>query len=286
VAARKLRLAQEEAEAEVARREWEALGEGEASPLTLRVPQLEDARASLRAAEAALTQAERDLNRTEVRAPYTGRVREKLVDVGQFVSRGTPAALLYAVDYAEIRLPLPDQDLAFLDLPLDYRNDAPDEPGPRVVLHAEFAGQTHSWQGRIDRTEGAIDPMSRMVQVVARVKDPYGHGEEKDRPPLAVGMYVEAEIEGSTVEQVAVLPRAALRGEDLVYVVDPENRLRFRKVDVLRATREEVVIRSGLQEGEQVCLSPLEAVTDGMRVRLPEESAITPLASAAEGSDL
>jgi RND family efflux transporter MFP subunit len=268
VAQARLRLAQEEAEAEVARREWEELGEGEASPLTLRQPQVEDARAALEAAEAVLEQAERDLDRTVLRAPYAGRVRKKEVDVGQYVTRGTPVATLYAVDYAEIRLPLPDGELAYLDLPLGYRGESRRQSGPEVLLWADFAGETHQWRGRIVRTEGEIDPRSRMIHAVARVENPYGRGGDLDRPPLSVGMFVEAEILGRTVEDVTVLPRAALRPGDTVWVVDGEQRLRFRKVEILRAERDQVVIRGGLEVGERVCLSPMEAVTDGMQVRV------------------
>ena len=271
VARMKLQLAREEAEAEVARREWKDLGKGEASPLTLHEPQLADARAALEAAEAALEQAERDLSRTEIRAPYTGRVRQKSADVGQFITRGSPAGTIYAVDYAEIRLPLADEDLAFLDLPLIYRGNENGQPGPAVKLTADFAGREYSWQGRIVRTEGEIDPASRLVHVVARVKDPYGRGEDPKRPPLAVGLYVRAEIDGRAADGVAVLPRAALRGEDTVLVVDEGDRLRFRKVGILRRTRETVVIDSGLAAGERICVSPLEAVTDGMRVRTADE---------------
>jgi RND family efflux transporter MFP subunit len=268
-----LRLAQEEAEAEVAAREWQDLGAGEeATPLTLRIPQVEDARSSLEAAEAAVEKAKRDLDRTEVRALYAGRVRAKLVDVGQFVTMGTPLGTIYAVDFAEIRLPLPNADLAFLDLPLVYRGAGADERGPAVTLTARFAGQEFSWNGRVVRTEGEIDPTSRLVHVVARVRDPYARGADPDRPPLAVGMFVGATIEGVNARDVAVLPRAALRGRDEVLVVDSESRLRFRKVDLLRATRENIVVRGGLEDGERVCLSALEAVTDGMRVRVRDEA--------------
>ena len=191
----RLRLAEEEAEAEVAQREWEALGQGDPRELTLRKPQLDDARAAVAAAEANLVRAERDLARARIEAPYAGRVRRKSVDVGQFVTVGSSIATIYAVDRAEIRLPLPDDELAYLNLPLSYRG-ARNQAGPRVTLRATFAGETHAWRGRIVRTESEIDPVSRMVHVVAEVDDPYRSGSDPDRPPLAVGMYVDAEIEG------------------------------------------------------------------------------------------
>ena len=153
----------EKAEAEVALREWQSLGSGQQpSALVLREPQLAEARATLESAQAALRQAERDLERTVIRAPYAGRVRSKDVDLGQYVSRGSPLARLYSVDYAEVRLPIPDDQLAFVHLPLDYRGDSRSKPGPRVKLSADFAGRRHEWWGRIVRTEGEIDPQSRM----------------------------------------------------------------------------------------------------------------------------
>jgi multidrug efflux pump subunit AcrA (membrane-fusion protein) len=177
-------------------------------------------------------------------------------------------ARIYAVDRAEVRLPLPDAELAYVDVPLDYRNRAAREPGPRVVLRSEFAGAVHEWEGRIVRTAGEIDPKSRMVQVVVEVIDPYGRSEDSNRPPLAVGMFVEAEIVGHLVKNVVVLPRTALRGDDRVWVAGDDGRLRFRDVEIVRVGRERVVIRSGLEPGEQVVLSPLATATDGMRIRI------------------
>ena len=266
----RLMLAQEEAEADVAAREWSELGRGDARALTLREPQLEDARASVAAAEANLERAKRDLERAQIVAPYAGRVRRKDVDLGQFVTVGAPVATIYAVDLAEVRLPLPDQELAYLDLPLSYRG-ATDQPTPAVMLRATFAGQPHEWDGRIVRTESEIDPVSRMVHVVAQVQDPYAAGPNPNRPPLAVGMYVEAEIEGRTVRNVAVVPRAALRGASQVVVVGPDDRISFRDIDILRTTTETMFVREGLAPGELVAVSTLDAATDGMLVQIANE---------------
>lgn len=267
VAGAKLRMAQEEAEFRVAHSEWDNLGKGDATPLTLREPQLENAKAAVAAAEANVVTAERNMERTEIRAPYVGRVRQKNVDVGQFITIGSPVGVIYAIDFAEIRLPLPDRDLAYLDLPLLYRGESANQRGPKVTLRADFAGEIHEWEGRIVRTEGEINPQSRMVHAVAQVTNPYGRSTDPDRPPLAAGLFVEAEIEGIKAEDVIVLPRSALRDNDRVLVIDDEDRLRYRDVVLLRVTREEIIIRDGLAAGERVCLSPLEAVTDGMRVR-------------------
>ena len=265
----RLRLAQEEAEAEVAQREWETLGRGDPRELALRKPQLEDARASVAAAEAGVERATRDLERAEIVAPYAGRVRTKNVDIGQYVRVGDDVATIYAVDVAEIRLPLPDDELAYLDLPLSYRG-VRQRTQPRVTLRATFAGETHAWAGRVVRTESEIDSVSRMVHAIAEVADPYAPGLNPNRPPLAVGMYVEAEISGRTARDVAVLPRPALRGRDQVLVVTPDDRLSFRNVDVLRTSTESVIVRAGLQTGELVVVSPLDTPTDGMRVQLAD----------------
>ncbi|MAM84551.1 MAG: efflux transporter periplasmic adaptor subunit [Acidobacteria bacterium] len=263
----RLHIAQEEAEAEVAQWGWDRVGTGQARSLTLREPQIASAKAELAAAKANLETAQRNLERTEVRAPFSGRVRQKNVDVGQFVTVGAPVARIYAVDAAEVRLPLPNEDLAYLDLPLNYRGESGRIRGPAVTLRAEFAGRIHEWQGRIVRTEGEIDPQTRMVHVVAEVQNPYGRGPDPTRPPLAAGMFVEAEIVGRTVEHVAIVPRAALRGPSQVLVVDVNSRLMFRDVEVLRATTNELFILGGLETGDRVNVSPVEAVSDGMEVR-------------------
>ncbi len=224
------------------------------------------AAAALREARAALAQAERDLTRTELRAPFAGRVRTVQVDVGQFVSRGTPLARLYATDWAEIRLPIPDADLAWIDVPRAgaVRDEA---DAPPVILRALYAGAPREWRGHVERSEGEIDPRSRMVHVVARIEDPYARLPGTEHSPLPVGLFVDAEILGRRIDDVIVLPRSALRTGDQVLVVDGEHRLRFRNVTVLRRDQEEVLIRSGLTAGEQVNISALETPVEGMRVR-------------------
>ncbi len=260
-------LEMEQAEAEVARQEWEKIGRGTPSPLAAHEPQLAEARASLEAAGAVVAQRKLDLERTRILAPFAGRVRKKNVDVGQFVARGTPIATLYAVDFAEVRLPIRDEDLAFLELPLDYRGQKGHATGPPAVFRARFGGRMHSWKGRIVRTEGEIDPRTRMVVVVGRVENPYGRGEDPGRPPFSVGMFVQAEIQGRTLADVARLPRRAVRPDDEALVVSPDGHLRIRRVEVLRREGETLLVRSGLADGEQVVVSPLETVVDGMSVK-------------------
>ncbi|MEM7199097.1 MAG: efflux RND transporter periplasmic adaptor subunit [Planctomycetota bacterium] len=268
-------LTWERAEAASARDEWQALGlDGTPDPLVTREPQVAQAAAMLAATEAARDQAELNLQRTELRAPFAGRVRSERVDVGQFVVAGAPIADLYGIDYAEVRLPLPDEELAFLELPLDQRAGRLAEAGPEVVVTAQFAGTEHRWRGRVVRIEGEIDPATRMVHAVARVDDPYAQEREREGPPLAAGMFVRAAIRGREIGSAVALPRSALHEGDRVLVVDDQSRLSRRKVQVLRRERERIVLRSGLRDGERVCVTPIDIVVDGMTVVVePDDTA-------------
>lgn len=223
------------------------------------------AEATFREARATLSRAERDLERTELIAPYDGRVRREKVDVGQFVNRGSSVATIYSTDFAEVRLPIHDEELAFLELTLGARKADAADP-VKVTLRARFAGKDHEWFGEVVRTEGELDPRTRMINVIAQVKLPYAQLD--DRPPLSVGLFVEAEIHGKQVDNIVVLPRSALRGESSVFVIDANNRLQVRDVDVLRVVADQVYLKGGLEAGEQVCISALENVLEGMLVRL------------------
>ena len=240
--------------------------------------------ASLREAEARLVQARRDLGRTEITAPYAGRVRSADLDVGEFVVRGASVAKIYAVDFAEVRLPIPDSDLGFVDLPLVGGPEVA-EVAPQVLLRAQFAGQDRTWKGRIVRTEGEIDPRSRMVHVVAEVEDPYGRKlssqDVVNSVPLAAGLFVEADILGHRVEEAVELPRIALRPDGTVLVVDENDAVYKRSVDVLRSQSDRIVLGPGLRAGEKVVVSSLDGAVDGMKVR-PVESRARP--STFEGS--
>ena len=220
------------------------------------------AQASIREATASLSRAERDITRTSITAPYDGRVRSERVDIGQFVTRGAPIASLYATDVAEVRLPIQDEELAYLQLPLSGQTD---QHMPTVILRARFAGEEHTWQGRIVRTEGELDPKTRMINIVAQVQSPYERS--GSRPPLAVGLFVEAEIVGKRVDKVFVLPRSALQANEQVYVVTDKNRLTFREVEVIRKVGEDVYVTDGLKLGETISLSTVNNAIEGMRVR-------------------
>jgi RND family efflux transporter MFP subunit len=259
-------LTRAKAEYEHARFEYQRLKSLEERKLTSR-SQMENslrayrvAEASLNDAKAAFEQASRDLTRTTLRAPFNGLVRSESVDIGQFVSRGASIATLYASDQAEVRLPIADRQLAFLNLPVGHRGELPLDEQPAVTLSAEYAGRKLTWHGRIVRTEAQIDTATRMVHVIARVTN------ESQEAPLSVGLFVNADIEGLLVEDIVVLPRTALRNGNRVLVVDEEDRLRYREIEPLRLYRDEVLIRAGLSAGDRVCLSPLQTAIDGMPV--------------------
>ena len=218
------------------------------------------AEASLQDATANFNQAEQDLARTQIRAPFAGLVRSENVDIGQFVSRGSPIATIYAGNQAEVRLPIADRQLAFLNIPVSIRGEIPQEFQPEVTLTAQYAGQTLEWKGNIVRSEAEIDVSSRMVQLVARV-------ESTSNPvPLSIGLFVSAEIQGLAAKNVVVLPREALRNDNQVLVVDDENRLRFRKIETLRLYQDDLLVQAGLEAGERVCISPHQTAIEGMVV--------------------
>jgi RND family efflux transporter MFP subunit len=242
------------------------------------------AEAGLLDAQAALEQAERDLDRTEIVAPFAGRIRDEQVDVGQYVARGTAFGRVYATDYAEIRLPIPDDQLAFMNVGTPVPGVPLELDGAPVRLSAIFAGQRAEWAGWIVRTEGEIDPRSRMVHVVARVEDPYKSDIKVPSVPLAVGLFVQAEIEGPEVENAIVLPRYAMRNDSKILVVDEQSRLHSREVQILRIDRDEVLVQGPLAEGERICVSPLQVVIEGMQVRIVYENEAAAKSKAAAGN--
>lgn len=255
-AAARARLAQEEAEAALARKDYEELGRAEdPTDLALRMPQLEQARAEYRAAQL-------DVERTTIKAPFRGRVRERIVGVGQYVAPGAQLGRVFSTDVAEIRLPLTDNDLAKLGLPVAFVEDET-RPGPPVKLSAFIAGQLHEWSARIARTNGAIDPATRQIAAIAVVDDPYGDGAAVDGTPLAMGLFVDAVIEGSAFGDAIVLPRAALHGRDAVYVITDNDTLERRTVQVVSSDKDTFTVASGINPGERIVTSPLRGADDG-----------------------
>ena len=217
-------------------------------------------------AQANSEQAQENVKRTALRAPFTGLVRAENIDIGQFASRGQAIATLYANDVVEVRLPIADRQLAFLNLPPLRNGNFPEDMQPTVKLSADYGGQVRQWFGKIVRAEAEIDTSSRMVHLVARVES------SKDSQDLSVGLFVTAEIAGLAVENIVRLPRSAIRNDNQVLVVDTENRLRFRDIQPLRLYRDNVLINAGLNPGERVCISTVQTAIDGMAVNPIAES--------------
>jgi RND family efflux transporter MFP subunit len=257
----RLELAEEEALAAV--EEWRLLypdsssEDSKPSALVAKQPQLAAAQARLEADKADLRKALLHLERTELKAPFAGRVGEEKVDVGQYISPGQAVGSLYSTEAAEIVVPLEGGDLFWFDVPAFTSTDGRGAP---AVVRASLAGRELSWPGKVVRT---LDERTRMIHVVVRVDKPYAR-----KPPLVFGLFVTVEIEGRKVQSVTVIPREALHQGNVVWVVDKASRLRFRKVEVARVQGDEVIVSKGLEDGETVVTTRLKIVTDGMTVRM------------------
>lgn len=232
--------------------------------LVAKEPQLAAARARLAADHADLQKAKLNLKRTELKAPFDGRVSDEKVDIGQYVSVGKSLASLFSTRAAEIVVPFDDESLFWFDVP-GFTPGNGDGSSVRVI--ARIAGRDLNWSGKIMRAEGKLDERTRMVNVVVRVEKPYA-----TKPPLVAGLFATVEIKGHTLENAAVIPRSALRENNIVWVVDDSGQLMFRKVEVARLGTDQAILRSGLGDGDMVVTSGLKAVTDGMQVRISPPS--------------
>ncbi len=261
----RVQLDQNEAEARVARQEWERIHPGEkpSSPLVLRIPQVEQARAQLEAAKADLATAKLNLERTRLSLPFDGRVVSKNADIGQYVSPGQAVAAVYGSHVMEIPVPLQDAELQWFSVPGPGRTGA---TGSRVTVSANFAGGTHRWRGHVARTEGEVDLATRMVHVVIEVDEPFAD----HTAPLVPGMFVHVAIAGRTLENAYVIPRHAVHEGDTVWVAR-EGKLLFVPVTVARYEGGSALVTRGLSDGDVVVTSQLEIVTDGMKVRVAME---------------
>lgn len=258
-------LISEQAQVEQALHEWQALGEGEASELVLRKPQLAEAQAKLLAAQADLAKAQLNHSRCELRAPFTGRVLSKQAGVGQFITVGAVVARIYASDVVEIRLPISTEQLGFLNLPLVL--SPPDaRQGAKVSVTADLGGHSYQWLGHIVRSEAAVSEDSGQWYWVAQVLNPVLPVAQ--RPPLLKGLFVHAEIEGTERTHVYRLPRNAVSSMQTVKLVNAEQKLEIRTVQVLRSDSEAVIVESGLNPGERVVVSELPMAINGTAVKV------------------
>lgn len=268
VASAESALAQEKGRAQVALQEWKKLPAGsqrseEARALYLRKPQLEQAEAQLLAARADLNTARDDLERTIIKAPYEALISGKSVELGQYVSPGTTLAEVFSVEYAEVRLPIPQSKLDYLELPgvEGYRGSG----SAGIDLYTDVGGELTHWKARLHRSEGVFDERSRVLYTVARIEDPYAL-RHPGRPPLRIGTFVNANITGRALRDLVALPRHVLRADNRLWVIDDELRLRERKVSVLRTGGDLVYISSGLDAGELVSLSSVDSALSGSEV--------------------
>ncbi len=273
VAQAKVKLEQELADARIKKKQWKDwVKDGDPTPLALNAPQVAEAQASMRAAEADLATAKLNLARTKIKVPFNGRVTERSIGLGQFVNTGTQLGRVFATDTVEVRLPLTDSQLAELNLPIGFIANKAN--APKVSFSATLGSKTFHWEGAVARVNASIDQQTRLVYAIAEVQDPYGKAADHN-VPLAVGMFVNADIAGIVPTDALVLPRIALRSEDKVYVIK-DNKLEIRTVNIIATNSDNLYVSGGVVAGEQVVTSPLKAAVEGMAVE-----AITRTATAS-----
>lgn len=250
-------LAEEQAAAQQARREWRVLGEGSPTPLSLHEPQLQEVKAKLKQAEAELADAKLQRGYCEIRAPFVGRVKEKLTGVGHMAEVGKSLGRIYAGDAAEIRLPLTPAQTAYLPLPA-MRNGK--VVGPKVMLTAERGAERAQREAVIVRREGIIDQATGLEYWVARLERP------EQEPALLPGSFLSAAIEGREVDGVVELPRGVLNAAQEALLVDADNKLQVKRLQVLRSDADRVLIGAGLNAGDRVIVSGVDVPVAGMAV--------------------
>ncbi|MDP5058595.1 MAG: efflux RND transporter periplasmic adaptor subunit [Pseudomonadales bacterium] len=267
------------ATADVARKQLR--NASQASDLALKKPQVAEARARLEAASADLQQARLNLARTSIALPFAGRLMSTLVDVGQYVTPGMPLGRAFGTDKVEVRLPLSDNQLASLGIAIGYIAEA--DAGLDVVFSAQVAGSQQSWRGKLVRLDAAIDPATRMLYATAEVQAPYTTQLSDQGMPMAVGLYVHAEIQGRQVSDAFVIPRDALRAGNKVYVVNTAGKLDIRHVQLTHSTATEAVVASGLAVGERVVVSSIRNAINGMDLEALDSAATgTAVAKASQ----
>ena len=250
------------AEAEVAKEAWEKIGDGIASDLTLKKPQLKQTEALLEVAKAQVNSAKNKLNKTEIVAPYAGRIQSVNIDLGTTIIPGQPVGAMYTSSEIEITLAVKDNDLQFLSIPMDGRKLNPSEQAS-VVIESFYKGKTQSWEGKLERVDGVIDPITRMINLIAVFKNDFI---ETDKPNLPIGLFVEAKIDGITLKNIFEIPINSISKDNEVYIVDKNNQLELRRLTVLKKYSEFVIIKDGLKAGERIVTSKLSTASNGIKV--------------------
>ena len=274
VAEAEVGIQEAEAGADVARKQLRDARN--ASPLALKKPQVARARALLVSAQSALSQAELNLSRTKISLPFRGRLSEKNVNVGQYVSPGTPIGQAFSTDYVEVRLPLDDTQLASLDLPIGFI--AARDQVIKVNLSATVAGKVQLWEGRLVRLDASIDSQTRTLYGQVEVASPYAENVSQFKMPLAVGLYVNAEIEGRSIANATVISREGLRAGNRVFVVNSEGKLEIRNVSVVHSSPKEAVIDAGIEANDRVIISSIRNPIPGMALTAIDQSGAGALA--------
>jgi RND family efflux transporter MFP subunit len=263
VAEAKVALDLAEADADVARKQLR--GTPNPSDLALKKPQVAEARAVLKAAQADLEQARVNLQRTQVSLPFTGRIAETYVDLGQYITVGTPLGSAFATDKVEVRLPITYDQLASLGLPIGFVA----EPGNglSVEFTADVAGRMQEWRGELLRLDASIDRATRTLYAIAEVEDPYGANRSESGMPMAVGLYVTAKVRGRQLDDAVRVPRRALRAGDTIYVLDENDQLDIRSVSVTHSSPDFAVIGQGIRPGDRVITSTIRNPIPGMALQ-------------------
>lgn len=270
------KLVEERARGKQAEKEWSLTGRSKknAPILALRKPQLQQSQADVKAAQADVKNAEIKLQRTKIVAPYDAMLKAKSVDIGQYVTTGTQLATTFAVDYAEIRLPIKEQDFAYIDIPAMGQSN---QFGSQVELYSVQGGKIKKWSTFITRSEGVVDASSRVNYVVAQLQDPYGLLSESGTvEPILIGTFVKAKIIGIETSDVIAIPRKAVRGANKIYLVDENRKLNITEVDILRSDSKNIYISAGVSGGDNIVLTKLATAVNGMKLRLPGDP-VTPL---------
>ena len=250
------------AEAEVAKEAWDKIGDGVASDLTLKKPQLKQAEAFLEVAKAQVSSAAKKLNKTEIIAPYAGRIQNVNIDLGTTIIPGQPVGAMYTSSEIEITLAVKDNDLQFLSIPMDGRKLNPSEQAS-VVIESFYKGKNQSWKGKLERVDGVIDPVTRMINLIAVFKNDFI---EIDKPNLPIGLFVEAKIDGITLKNIFEIPINSISEDNEVYIIDKDNQLELRELTILKKYSEFVIIKNGLKAGERLVTSKLSTASDGIKV--------------------
>jgi RND family efflux transporter MFP subunit len=259
-------LLEEKARGQQALTDWKRLGgSSQASSLVLREPQLAAAQAQVLSAQAALEKAELDLERTKVTAPYAGRILSRSVDLGQVVSNNTQLATIYAIDSVEIRLPIKNKDLSFVNLPEQYRDGAKNQAGSLVKFSSDLVGE-QTWQGQLARTEGAIDENAQQLYVVAKIDDPY-KSTASNQYPIKIGQYIKAQIAGKTVQNALIIPNSTIYQGTYVYVVEGDV-LKRKNVTFAWQNANQAMIKTGLKANDKLVVTPLGQVSSGTKVSI------------------